>query len=254
MSVFSGWLLAAIVLFSGISFLVIRSSAKAPMKTIRRGSLAISAVAGLFGAQSVCQFLWNKTIQVSLATGQFWPKAPAGIHFESNATAVYVSGGFEKATVEVQGVSLTPRLALAAASALLALVVIALALFVARISKTIDSGSSLSQALVRYSRLTGWIVLLAGVFSGVLDLVGNNLAQLELLGTQRSFGWEATETLTNPWLTGDMFNHDLFFGFLMPSPRYIPELWPIAIALTLLLVSKLLSRANELEHEVEGLV
>lgn len=254
MNLLSGWLVVAIGILILISFLLVRASAKAPVKVITWGSLAVVIIAALVGLQTVSQFLWANTITVTVTSAPFWPKVPNGFDFDSNAGATYVAGGFETANVEVSGVSLTTRAIFAVAIILLTVVVVAIALFVGQMSRTIESGDSLSQALVSNASVTGWVVLLAGLSSSILDLIGRNFVQTELFGTQRSFDFNSEQVFENPWVQGDIMNYDKVFGFLMPSPQYIIQLWPVAIALTLLLVSKILKRANHLEHEMDGLV
>ncbi len=254
MNLLSGWLVVAIGLLILISFLLVRASAKAPVKVIRRGSLVVAILSVVLCLQNVSQYIWASTIPVEVSTAPFWPKAPTEFHFESNATATYVAGGFETAGVEVAGVSLATRAIFAIAIILLTVVVVAIALFVSQVSKTIESGSSLSQALVSKASAAGWVVLVAGLSSSVLDLIGRNFVQAELFGTQRSFGFDPEQMFANPWFQGDTMNYDKVFGILMPSPQFFIDIWPVVIALSLLLVSKILNRANILEQEVDGLV
>lgn len=254
MSLISGWLVAAIGLLVALSYLIFKASAKAPMRPAVLGSLVVATTAVILGIQQVIQFIWGRDIQISVATAQFWPKAPMGFDFRSNATAQYVSGGFDNAKVEVSGISMGPRLAFAIAALSLVVVVVFISLLFRRVAKAVESGSTLSEALARSASFTGWVTLIAGSLSSILNLIGNNVAQTELLGSQRSFGWDQAQVFANPWVAGDEANFSGVFGVLMPSPHLIFELWPILIAIALLLVSKVLRRANMLEEEVEGLV
>jgi hypothetical protein len=254
MNLVSGWLVAAIGLLILISYLIIRAGTKAPMKFIRWGSFAVAITAVFVGLQMVVQFLWGTVISISVVTSQFWPKPPKGFNYESNASADYVSGGFSNAVVEVVGVSAGPRVMFAIAAILLTIVVVSIAQFVRRVFTAIELGSTLSRALVNNASFTGWIVLIAGTVSSLLNVIGNNFAQAELLGSQRSFGWDPSQDFNNPWATGDSMNSDGVYGFLMPNPQYVIEFWPIAIAIGLLLIAKVIRRANKLEQEVEGLV
>lgn len=214
----------------------------------------MTMVAVGLGLQTLVGYLWGTTIPVTVSTAEFWPKSPTGFDYVSNASATYVSGGFDHAIVQVAGISLIPRLVFAFATGLLTFVVVAITMFVRRLTKTIESGSSLSQALALNASITGWVVLAAGLLSSIANLVGNNLAQTELFGSQRSFGWDISHVFQNPWAQGENLNYGKVFGFLMPSPQYVVELWPVVIALALLLVSKILRRANKLELDVDGLV
>jgi hypothetical protein len=254
MSLISGWLVASIGLLIALSYLIFKASTKAPMRFAIWGSLAAATIALLLGAQTMFQFLWGRVVSISVATSPFWPKVPKGFDFRSNATGDYVSGGFDSATVEVSGISMGPRLMFAIAAMLLAVVVVLISLFVRRVAKAIESGSTLSAALAKSASFTGWVTLIAGSLSSILNLVGNNIAQSELFGTQRSFGWDQSQVFENPWVSGNDANLDGVYGFIMPSPHLIIDLWPIAIALALLLITKVIRRANKLEQEVEGLV
>lgn len=237
-----------------IFFIAIKRSVKVPLQFTRRLSLGIGLLASLAGIQSFVGIMWGRTVSISVSTALFWPKVPSGFDFKSNATAKYVSGGFQSAEVEVLGISFWSRLMLAGSAILMAVVVVSIALFVARIAKAIQEGGTLTQALALNAATTGWIVLVAGLVSSVLDRVGNNIAQMQLFGSQRSYGWDLSSTFKNPWLLDGNISSDRVFGILMPSNQFMVELWPVAIALVLLLVSKVLNRANKLEQEVEGLV
>ena len=254
MTFVSSWLLAIFILLVLLVVAVLRVGKRAPLRSIWFGGVAISGLVGLLTLENLFQDIWGKSVQLKVSVVSFWPAYPSVFNGQNDATAKYAAGGFSTGNIEVNGLSIGVRLLLAGATVLAGAVVICISLLISNIAKQLDSGIPFRKAIGAKAAVAGWVVLFAGIGSSLLELIANNLGQMEVFGVHRGFGANADSTVPNPWLTGQGFDFYRVLGALMPSPQFAIELWPIFVAVGLLLTSKVLTRAEYLEKELGGLV
>lgn len=248
------WIGLALAVLVILGIALVRVGRRAPTKFIGIGAWIALVGTVLATSQKVVALIWGSIVDIRVTTSSFWPTVPPKIQSETDATASYVGGGFHNAEVSVSGLSAVARSLLIGEVITSGLVVSALAVLVIRLVKAIDGGNAFSDALAKRATATGWIVFFGGVATAVFGQVGNWRAQTELFGWQRNLGWPENMAIANPWMEGQDFHMERFFGVLSPDFSPSIELWPLVIAAALLITARMLKSGQELTADLDGLV
>ena len=226
---------------------------------------------GLVGAifatgLSIFRFLesiFSPTVSVNLRVAQFWPSLPESLDYQSESTIKVVSGGFQVADVQVQGLGLPARLAFAV-DALMWGLVFGIAFFVLfRIASHVSQSLEFKSLSYRWIQTMGGTVIGAGVMGAISSAIGRVLVSQQVFDQDAS--WKIDQTIANPWLhktgeTGDSPLNDLHrvYGLVTgPLNQGLTvdfPLWPLAIGLVMLLVATVIKRGQRLNDEVEDLI
>lgn len=249
------WLTLAAAILLLVSFYSLKVINKAPLPFLRFAAIFVIAVTLINSLISSIALLWGRTTSVAINTEIFWPANPPALDYESDGKAGYVSGGFSSAVIEVSGLSFATKMIFLLSTLATALILVMLSLFVMRIVKSIERGTTFTAALAARAGLVGWLTLISGlVASGALQ-TANYLSQVQLFGSHRTFDWGTTNgTLDNPWLSGQDFELGMVFGVLNPAFQLSIDIWPILIAFALLVSKRILKSGQEIRTELDGLV
>ena len=249
------WLALAAAVLILAAFYLFKNGLKAPLLFLRSTAL-ITLILTLIGAfAKTVELIWGSTTTVAINTAPFWPVNPPTFEYKTDGTASVISGGFSSALVDISGLSLGTKLTFLLSTLASAVLVVILCLFVLQIVDALRAGNAFGDALVARASLTGWVVLAAGlVASGALQ-IANYLSQVEFFGRERNWDWGSNNgTIDNPWLTGQDFDMEKVFGVVKPHFQLSIDIWPILIAVALLVSAKILKSGREMRTELDGLV
>jgi hypothetical protein len=209
------------------------------------------------------EVLWSPVISASLRVKEFWPSLPSSLEYQTNASTQVVSGGFRIAEIQVAGLDVSTRLVygLEALSWGLAFGVAFFVLF--RLALAVSRGSEFRNLSSRWLQFAGAFVIISGLIGSVAQAVARFLLSEQMFGQSES--WKADETIANPWLppsanesdSFDVYVHQIFGATSRPldlGASFDLPIWPLAIGLTILLISVLLKRGERLSAELEDLI
>jgi len=205
------------------------------------GALAILAAIG--NVIAVVASLSGAVTRVSVPVSPVPIKVPDGVTLEG-LVATFTSGGFDRASVVAQGLSLTTKLALGAAPILWAVITIALVSLVFRLVRSLDDGDPFGLSAAALAQ-TGWIVMVGGTIALWVGNLGDWLTARELFQT---WGWSATRDV------GDVT--DLAeLGWPGPDQLRLDLPWvPLVAGLTFAVLAAVFRYGARLRQDAEGLV
>jgi hypothetical protein len=230
---------------------------------VRFLSVVIGVGALLEGISKAISYWTFKIVPVDLLAAQFWPVEPKWLHHSTNATAKVVSGGFEHASVQVQGLTMLPRTMLAISALSLACVIILVCVQAYAVSTQIRNSEPFKDKLAKRFATSGVVVMVVGMVGQVTSMLGKNYAGNETLGTGEYFGWAQNSSgngaalVPNPFVSPDGTNlvSNLVIGIIHNGGGGVGlEFWPIAVGLVLLVLARVFKRGQELAEETEGLI
>lgn len=249
------WLALAALITCLVAFLLFRLGNRSPLRFLRISALVVFGFTVVGAVANSISLIWGSTTSVSINTAIFWPANPPTFEYQTDGTAVFVSGGFSTAMVELSGLSLSARLAYLLSMLSSALVIAMLCNFVIKVSRSLEMGDTFTVTMATHAGRVGWVVLVAGLIASIALQIARYLSQVELFGFQRNWDWGSDNgTIDNPWLAGQEFEMEKIFGVLNPQFQLSIDIWPIVAAVGLLVSAKILKSGQEIKHELEGLV
>lgn len=203
--------------------------------------LAFCVVGGLIASAGT---LWGTEVAVRLPVAEFWPALPGNVTIDTPLATVE-SGGFRWADVNVRGLDMEVRLMLTGSILAQAAVAVGAGLAIIKLCTADKSHSLFVPQLVRGVQQLAGVVLLGGMLWQACEIFGGSMAAEQVLGAT---AWgQAGETMV--WT--DIHN---IVG--LPSVGYAWEfnLWPIGVALVLMVLAELFRQGNKVQKDVAGLI
>lgn len=201
-----------------------------------------ASVLGAFSA--VGAVFTGGPVTVQLPVREFWPALPETVDMQT-PLAVVQGGGFTQANVSVSGLDSAAGLWLAGAAVAQAAVAVVAALVVARLCTALMKGSFFAPQLVRGIRQVAAVVLVGGLGWQLCQNVGGALAGQQVLGaTAWGMGGESIV-----WT--DIHN---IIGLPSVTNEWQLNLWPIGVALALLVLAELFRHGSRVQKDAAGLI
>lgn len=211
---------------------------------------AVIVIAAVYGAITIGQSLIGNTttVQVPIAVHTPEVKVP-GVVIEKPA-ALIVSGGVDRATLTIRGLSWEPRILLALETLLQAGAVVYLAWVIRRLAHNIREGvpfARLSRPLVRAAA----VLFVGGFLWSIAGGTGAYLAGREALEIHGGYGPDSALG----GLPVDMATALSYLGWPEPASWSVNfSFLPFAVALVLALLGLAFRAGERLQAETEGLV
>ncbi len=219
------------------------------VRTVEIACLAVIAAVATFAAISIINSLFGNTtnVEVVLAANPPQIKLP-GFSFEPG-TAAILSGGVDRATITVSGLSWLPRALLAATTAVQAFVTITIVWTIRTIARQTRAGKPFDRTP---QLLMGCALLLfAGSFAwAVLGDTGAYLAGEEALDVS---GWGTDQALTSYLGQTELNAYDLGWPETAHWQVNLPML-PLGVAFGLALLSLVFAAGQKMQEDTEGLI
>ena len=165
-------------------------------------------------------------------------------------SAVIVSGGADRATITVTGLSWLSRILLASGSLVQVAVTIIIALVIFRLARNVRAGKpfdGLSRSLIQCAMVLFVGALLWSVIGGI----GSYAAGREALEIH---GWGADAGTVAAQLLGDSTIDLSYFGWPAPALFITLPFWPLGIASALALLGAAFRTGERLQKDTEGLI
>jgi hypothetical protein len=165
-------------------------------------------------------------------------------------SAVIVSGGADRATITVTGLSWLSRILLASGSLVQVAVTIVIAVVVLRLARNVRAGKpfdGLSRSLIQ----CGVVLFVGALLWSVVGGIGSYAAGREALEIH---GWGADEGTLAAQLLGDSTTDLSYFGWPAPTLFITLPFWPLGIASALALLGAAFRTGERLQKDTEGLI
>jgi len=165
-------------------------------------------------------------------------------------SAVIVSGGADRATITVTGLSWLSRILLASGSLVQVAVTIVIAVVVLRLARNVRAGKpfdGLSRSLIQ----CGVVLFVGALLWSVGGGIGSYAAGREALEIH---GWGADEGTLAAQLLGDSTTDLSYFGWPAPTLFITLPFWPLGIASALALLGAAFRTGERLQKDTEGLI
>ncbi|UJP10119.1 hypothetical protein L2X99_17510 [Microbacterium sp. KUDC0406] len=207
---------------------------------VRRVASAAALVLLLSALGWVAADLIPVTVTMTVPMVNVWPTLP-GAELEPSGATIE-SSGVALAELTLSGVSWPTRLLWAFGHLVSLLLPAAIAVLVALAARELERGAPFSPVLVRTTRASAVIVLVAGVAGPVAMGIAGSMASYQALFI-RSASWTGYPDDWSP--TEALPEATVFVPF---------EFWPIGVAIALFAFSAVLQHGRRLQKETEGLV
>ncbi|AYF97659.1 hypothetical protein [Protaetiibacter intestinalis] len=252
------WIVALVALLVVVGGIVLVSLAFRPavatrlLPVIRIGARLIAVAVGILWVVATLQVLFSDTVTVTIPVEPLpLDASPDGVVFTDGPTATIVSGGLDRMTAEVTGLTLGTRVTLALGILFMAGMTVVLAHVVARLAAAIRAGQPFRRDVPRAFLVAALAVFIGGGLGSLAGQLGGWLASREVL---QVWGWNYSGPLSPDSLTD--------FGWPdAASLRLDFDSWPLFIGFALAAVgvafhagAVLAERAAVAERELEGLV
>ena len=165
-------------------------------------------------------------------------------------SAVIVSGGADRATITVTGLSWLSRILLASGSLVQVAVTIVIAVVVLRLARNVRAGKPFdgrSRSLIQ----CGGVRFVGALLWSVVGGIGSYAAGREALEIH---GWGADEGTLAAQLLGDSTTDLSYFGWPAPTLFITLPFWPLGIASALALLGAAFRTGERLQKDTEGLI
>jgi hypothetical protein len=240
--------LAVLVVISAVlalPFLIMRTAARGGSGLLRivRGAGFVAVAIAVGGTIVTLSNLIGPTATITVPVSTMPIRVPDGVTFEL-VTARLIGGGFDRATVTVEGLSLTTKLVMGASSILWTAVVVTVVVVVLRLVRSLGEGDPFalgSTALVK----AGWAVMAGGAAAAWVGTLGDWFASKDVFEV---WGWSSTKDL------GD--GADLTaLGWPSPGAVQLGFPWiPLVAGLALFVLAAVFRSGAQLRQDTEGLV
>ncbi|MDR2998526.1 MAG: hypothetical protein LBU78_10460 [Microbacterium sp.] len=207
---------------------------------VRRIASAVAVVLLLSALGWLAADLIPTAVTMTVPMEKVWPTLP-GAELEPNGATIE-SSGVALAELTMSGVSWPTRLLWAFGRLVSLLLPAAIAVLVALAARELERGAPFSPVLVRTTRVSAMIVLVAGIVAPVAKGIAGSMASYQALFI-RSASWTG---YPDDWHPDE---------FLPQATVFVPfEFWPIGVAVALFAFSAVLQHGRRLQKETEGLV
>lgn len=239
-----------ILLFLGV-FVVIggplamaRSRGPFVLHSVRAGGVVYAVLTAAVTASTVFPLVTGGASVVSVPLQMHQLHVPSKVTFSSGPAATIVSGGVDRATLTLTGLSMPTRVLLVGGALALAAVSIVIAVALARIASAALHGEPFVPAAARSVTIAALAIALGGTLSAVLQQWGEWQAGQDALMVT---AWSA-RGVSGPVTLADL-------GW--PDPAYFNlqiSFLPLLLGLGLLAIAAVFRAGERLQRETDGLV